>query len=161
MTDPLETLLGPRPVPAPPLAVFAATLRGLRARRRRQRLAQTACLLASCAAGLLLGVALAPDEPAGRPSRPAPAQAVVLAPPRGVDLEWQALEASAPAESAPLYRGAADRYLEEGDPENAVRTYGHALSQGGPADLELSPEDSFLLMAIKHARKKESNEWSR
>jgi hypothetical protein len=71
-----------------------------------------------------------------------------------VALEWQALEA--PAGRPALYRRAADCYLnDEADPQSALRCYAAALDEAGPDDLDLSAEDSWLLMAIKNARKKE------
>jgi hypothetical protein len=72
-----------------------------------------------------------------------------------VALEWKALEQ--PEEAEKFYRQAADRYLAEGDASNATRCYGFALDESGPKGLEISTNDSWLLMAIKQARKKETD----
>lgn len=104
---------------------------------RRRPAASLAGLLAACAAGLML---LTPLRP---PQRPTPTDAV--------GIEWRALEGD-----PRLYRTAADRYLDEGRADEAVRCYGHALDAGG--DLEVRPGDSAILMAIKAARTREANE---
>ncbi len=44
---------------------------------------------------------------------------------------------------------------EEADPQSALRCYAAALDEGKPDDLNVSADDSWLLMAIKNARKKE------
>jgi hypothetical protein len=96
-----------------------------------------------------------PEPPlAGLPSSPSPRPALPAKSPR--DLEWQAVEDS--DRNAHLFREAGDRYLqEEFDPLSAVRCYRQALDDEGEA-LTVSPEDSWLLMAIKHARKKEKDD---
>jgi hypothetical protein len=149
MHDPLDALLRPKPAP-PPESLFPLTLLALRRARRRQRVAQVASLLAGAAAGLIALHALVPECPRPREAAPA-AKAPAVAAPTATALEWRALEGPGPA--APAYRQAGDRYLDEGDPANAARCYGHALSEGGAR--ELSESDSYLLMAIKLARKKE------
>jgi hypothetical protein len=52
---------------------------------------------------------------------------------------------------------AGDRYLKENnDPEAALRCYTKALNAASADDLKFSPQDNWLLMAIKNAREKEA-----
>jgi hypothetical protein len=68
--------------------------------------------------------------------------------------EWQAAEN--PDKRAILFRQAGDRYVAEGsDWESALRCYSGALNAGTEADLAISPDDNWLLMALKDARQKE------
>jgi hypothetical protein len=160
MHDPLDAILGPMPPAPPPESLFPLTLKALRRARRRQRAAQLASLLACAAAGLIVLLALAPECPGPRSREAAPAdKGPAPDAPAATALEWRALEGAGP--SAPVYRQAGDRYLDEGDPENAVRCYGHALSEGGEATDDLLEADSYLLMAIKLARKKEREKCDR
>jgi len=160
MHDPLDAILGPRPPAPPPESLFTLTLQALRRARRRQRAAQLASLLACAAAGLFVLLALAPECPGPRSREAAPAdKGPAPVAPTATALEWQALEGR--GASAPAYREAGDRYLDEGDPASAVRCYGHALSQGGTGTEDLSGEDSYLLTAIKLARKKEKDKCDR
>jgi hypothetical protein len=54
---------------------------------------------------------------------------------------------------------AADRVLaENADPLTALHGYAKALDEGGPSSLSVSTDDSFLMMAIKDARKKENRD---
>jgi hypothetical protein len=63
---------------------------------------------------------------------------------------------------AELYRRAGDRYLEESaDPRSALRCYTQALDEGSREDLEISAEDSWLLMALKMDRRKEKEDGRR
>lgn len=157
--DSLDELLAP-PAPTDAAALrqslLAATTRRL-ARRRWLRRAGLAAALAACyAAGLLTMQLLTPPAPArdanvaaaevkGDTAPPAPA----AAPDPGPE--------ERPAERAALLRRAGDRYLnEEGDPEAALRCYSQALDAGTQDDTKFSPDDSWLLMAIKNAREKEA-----
>jgi hypothetical protein len=161
--DPLEHLLAPPPsADAGPLRqdLLKRTTRALGNRRRLRRCAGALALAACAGAGLLTVHGVAPRgarpvvqrHPVERQERPAPVPA-----PSAVALEWQALEG--PGRPAELYRQAGDRYLdEEGDPDSAVRCYGHALDAGGARDLAIAPEDSWLLMTIKAARQKEKDD---
>jgi len=155
MNDPLEVILAPAPVPPVPESLYPLTVRALRQARRRQRVAQVASLLACAAAGLIALLALVPECPGPRPRERAAAvvKGADLSAPTATALEWRALEGPGPA--APAYRQAGDRYLDEGDPGSAARCYGHALSEGDAA--EFSEGDSYLLLAIKLARKKEKD----
>jgi len=117
-------------------------------------------LLLAFAAGLLTALACVPPAEQTPPPRliwkteqvePASIIPEATCP---VHLEWQAIDN--PRESAKCYREAGDLYLEQADPDNAVRCYGNALDQGSPDTLEFASDDNWLLMAIKHARKKEA-----
>jgi hypothetical protein len=161
----LDALLAPPTPPGDGAALrqrlLERTLRGLRGRRRRRHLVAAAALLACCAAGLLAphrtGPAPAPRQRV-EGKGPAPGVPGPAAPaPSAVALEWQAVEAA--GKRPELYRQAADRYLgAEDDPRSAVRCYGLALDDGRAEDLTISPQDSWLLMAIKDARKKEKRD---
>ena len=144
MSDPLDELLAPQGPPASGEVrrrVLDATLKALR--RKRGRHEALGLLLAGLAAGVLLLAAPSPQPPE-RATAPADAAAV----------EWKALE-----EDPSLYKEAADRYVEEGAPAEAVRCYGHALDASG--DLEEKEGDSFLLAAIKNARRWEKESCDR
>jgi hypothetical protein len=150
MRDPLD-LLTPHPAglePATKRHVFEATRSALR-RRRTSRARTAAALAAALAAGLLL-FAVIPAAP--RIERPTTRQEEE--PTSAVALEWEALDR--PDESKRLYRDAGERYVREGDLAGALRCYGGSLDAGTAEDLEADDGDDFLLMAIKIARKKES-----
>jgi hypothetical protein len=159
--DPLAPLLTVPPAHAEDgrsRAELLGRTRRVVARRRRLRRAAWAAALAACyAAGLLTTDWLAP-RPRPAPDRPvvkeAPAVEKDRPPERAVVLEWKAVDST--EGRADLYRRAGDRYLaDESDFESAVRCYGQALDAGTEADRAVSPEDNWLLMALKDARKKE------
>jgi hypothetical protein len=161
--DPIDDLL------APPTAavddvfrqeVLARTTKVLRGRRRLSQLARLAGLAACFVAGLVTSHGLRPTEPS------APSPVVARSAPPAVDatsalaLEWEAIDH--PDRAGALYRAAGDNYLaEDADPQAAVRCYGNALSAGSPQDLTIDPSDSWLLMAIKDARQKETRDANR
>jgi len=153
--DPLAELLARPDLPADGAALRQAlrerTTRWLRRRQRRRLLAAVVALAGCYLAGLAtLGV----PRPPARPAEPAPRRAE--APPSAVDLEWHALEG--PGRRAERYRAAGDRYLEEADPEGAVRCYGASLDEASEAERAISAGDNWLLMAIKEARQKEKDD---
>jgi hypothetical protein len=160
MYDPLDALLAPRPAAPPCLDVFDQTVKALRRQHRNRRLAGIGVLIATYAAGLFTVLACQPPREdlrvaAMRPIEPPLVEPVPPAP-SGTDLEWIALDHP---EAAPgLYRQAGDRHLADADPADAARCYGNALDTGKPQDLDVSSDDSWLLIAIKQARKKERNE---
>jgi hypothetical protein len=157
--DPLQGLLAPGPVFSSRLEeAFASTLPVLRRQHRLRRLGGAGVLLAAYAAGLLTVLACRPpvvEPPVARGPSPAPAVAKPAPRPPARDLEWQAVDE--PDSAAELYRQAGDQHLVESNPADAVRCYGNALDAGKAEDLEVSSEDSWLLIAIKQARKKERN----
>jgi hypothetical protein len=164
-----ESLLTPSTVAASKefrQSVLNQTL-GLLRRRRRLRQWTVAAALAACFLGgmLIMRWVLAPETalPGGPQEEMAQRQREanpLLSPsPRPADtalgLEWQALDS--PTRRPELDRLAGDRYLaEETDARSALRCYERALD--GNADLTISPDDSWLLMAIKDARQKEKRD---
>jgi hypothetical protein len=153
MHDPLDLLAPPATLaPSEMLRqrLFDRTVREVHRQRRRRRLQGLATLAASFAAGFLTLAALLPP-PAAPPPRQTAGPAAPVAP--AVDLERQALDR--PEKATELYRKAGDDYLRQGEHADALRCYGNALDEAAPRDLEVSADDSWLLIAIKHARKKE------
>jgi len=154
--DPLAELLVPPTQGAEALrqAVLTATMRRLRQRRWLRRGALVVALAACYAAGLLTmhlrAPAIAvPDAPVPVAERPAPAAAVPTPAP--------ASPSDHRPESAALLRQAGDRYLnDDNDPEAALQCYSKALDAGTEDDVKFSPDDNWLLMAIKNAREKEA-----
>jgi len=69
----------------------------------------------------------------------------------------ETLELQARTADPSLFRIAGDRYVADDRPQEALRCYGEALDRG--ASMTLEPEDSYLLMAIKHARARENRTW--
>lgn len=58
-----------------------------------------------------------------------------------------------------LYRRAGDGFLERGDDIAALRCYRRSLDNTRPNDLVVRPDtDSWLLMSLKMARQKETND---
>src|SRR5262245_3236782 len=162
--DPLaELLAAPGPVDAEALrqSLLAETTRRL-PRPRRLRVAALAAALAACyVAGLLTMYPLRPAPPprAGRPAEPhaetvpAPVAQKTPDPPAVEPQPSQPLDSS---QRAALLRQQGDHYLnEENDPESALQTYAKALNVGSADDAKFSPDDNWLLMAIKNAREKE------
>jgi hypothetical protein len=156
MDDPLDLLTIPPGTGATPLRhrLLERTILEVRRQRRWRRIQGVAVLAGSFAAGFLTLAALLPPpaDPAARTPRPVAERRVVPAA-NPVDLEWQALDR--PTDAPALYHQAADAYLARGEHADALRCYGNALDESPPRDLEVSSSDSWLLIAIKHARKKE------
>src|SRR5262249_49084327 len=89
--------------------------------------------------------------PESAPQVPVPAADAKLS---ALALEWQAVEN--PARRAELFRRAGDLYLgQENDLESAVRCYKNALNAGSEKDLEIGPQDTWLLISLKNARREE------
>ncbi len=141
-------------------SLLEETTRVLRHRRRRKQLVLIAALAACYAAGLAtmrifdspaLGdtpVATGDEAPMPAPRPPTQSEPALV--------QEQRSAAADQRERAELFRRAGDRYLEEeGDPEWALRCYTQYLNAGAEADLEITVEDNWLLMAIKDARQKE------
>jgi hypothetical protein len=133
------------------------TTRAVRWRRWRNRVGLVAAVAAIYLAGLLtprpFGSPPIPERPVERPVEPGPAGPT---PPESIasalDLEYRALESE--QGRAELYRIAGDRYLLEKDMASAVRCYRLALDESS-GDLAVQAEDTWLLIALKDARKKE------
>ncbi len=158
--DPLDELLAPPgPVDAAALrqSLLAETARRLTRRRWLRRTALAAALAACYAAGLLTTHLLAPATPARDTSAPVVREQNDTPPPAPVAVAPPRPEGEHPAERAARLREAGDRYLnEQGDPEAALNCYSKSLSAGTADDAKFSPDDSWLLMAIKNAREKET-----
>lgn len=154
MRDPLDLLTPPTAglEPATKRRILDATLRELHRQRRHSRVRATAALAALAAVLLLFALIPPPPCLVTRP-RGVVADEPVVEPTSAIALEWQALDR--PEQAKQAYRRAGERYVEEGDFVGAVRSYGGAMDAGTAEDLETSPGDDYLLMAIKLARKKE------
>lgn len=140
-------------------------------RRRRWRgyarrgLALAACFLAGAGTLWLLQpgpqptqpemIAQAPDTQPEENKRPM--QRIIRVEPPEL-LERQATLARG-ERCVDLYRRAGDGFLERGDDIAALRCYRRSLDNTRPNDLVVRPEsDSWLLMSLKIARQKESND---
>jgi hypothetical protein len=165
--DPVDELLSTAFAPGDTLELRQAILAqtGPLVRRRLwQRQALWALALAGCfVAGILTAWELRPAQPSVEASDEV---AAVVPAPRGeeapaagedmtaVAMEWLALENPERQDRTSLYRRAGDQYLSETqDLDSARRCYAQALDDG--ANLEVTNDDSWLLMAIKLARKQE------
>jgi hypothetical protein len=173
--DPLEGMLRP---PSPTenetmrQAVYLRTRRVLSRRRRMRQVAYAAALLISFGAGLLVMRMTARSDSGERGAsapRSSEQQRADTRTEQGVDAprsprsddsalarEWDAFDSD--EHRGEKYVQAGDRYLaEENDPQSALRCYGNALDSGNEEDLTISPNDNWLLMAIKDARQREKN----
>jgi hypothetical protein len=147
-------------------ALLQQTTRVLRLRRMVKRMSYVAGLLVCYAAGVLtmklpFAPALAPapipdqgpvtvDKKPDRPEYQSPPNH----PETAVALEWRALDSR--EKKADAYRIAGDRYLaDHGDVQSALRCYRQFLEAGSHEDSAISPDDNWLLMALKEARRKE------
>jgi negative regulator of sigma E activity len=172
--DPIEAMLRP---PAQPdsdtlrKSVYTQTMRVLRRGRLLRQFAFAASLLLSFAAGV--GVmritartdsgdqvesearragGVSPLIPPGHPGADAPRSPTPDD--SALDAEWIAFDST--DRRSELYRKAGDRYInDEKDLQSALRCYSNSLDDGTEQDLAISPDDNWLLMAIKDARQKE------
>jgi hypothetical protein len=143
------------------------TTRVLRWRRRGKQAGIAGLLLLAYAAGLgtmrLAGPLAKPAEIAPQETAQAPRQEVkpdLAAVQQDRPADQERLGSQQPERRADLLRRAGDLYLsEESDPSSALRCYTQSLNAGGQAALAFSDDDTWLVMAIKNARRKEkSNE---
>jgi hypothetical protein len=151
------------PDPAFRALLLARTQSAVRARRRRGALLRGAAAALLFAAGWLLGAHGSPrdDVPASPPvvgSVPVPAgegERAPALPPNPADLE-RALARAEPAERRAALRRAGDAYLGGAlaDPSAALHCYQELLAdRPGGESLEISGRDSWLLKALKVARR--------
>lgn len=152
-------------------ALLRQTTRVLRQRRWLKRSGYTTALAACYLAGVLTmrffpsyqaassaGMAQNGTEavpPVHPPEPPLPAPKTEKSTEESpLALEWQAFESK---EKRPdLLRKAGDRYLTEaGDVRAALRCYRNLLESGSEEELAISPNDNWLLMALKDAKQKE------
>jgi hypothetical protein len=95
------------------------------------------------------------DLPPPQQDRP-PQPPVPAAPrePSSLDLEWQAFDSK--TNRAATYFRAGNKYLEANqDMESALRCYAQAIDACAPEELEIRPEDNWLVTTLKNARRKE------
>jgi len=93
-----------------------------------------------------------PEKPDPQP--PAPKLIPVAAHPR--DLEWKAFDADDDHERARLYFRAGDLFLAvHDDVDSALRCYHQAFHYCEAHDLEIAPNDNWLVMALKRDQRKE------
>ena len=165
--DPLHDLLT-RPAPTEDAALrqtlLSKTTRVLRRRLYVRRCGQAAVLAACYLAGIFTTRGWVPPAapPGSAPqvaaTRPAPPNTeIASATEQNKSSDGDAwLVVAEESKRAEIYRQAGDRYLEErGDLTAAVHCYQHSLESASEADLEISTDDNFLLMALKDARQKE------
>lgn len=151
------------------------TTKALRRRRHWQQLGLAAALAACFSAGILSGnwdrmfKALPDNQPIAQPvpppeqgiprsipALPPAAKVVPRAEVPALVMEWQALDSG--GQRTELFRQAGDRYLEnDGDVESALRCYRSTMETATEEDLTISPDDNWLLMALKEARQKEKS----
>jgi hypothetical protein len=135
-------------------------------RRRRLKLLAYAGALAACYLAGVLSMRLWRVSPTVE--QPPVAQGQTSAPqkPSTKPIEPRSLPAGAVEQEAradrehrrQLYRLAGDRYLEENsDAVSALRCYREALQSGSDSDLTISPDDNWLLMALKKDKQEEVN----
>jgi hypothetical protein len=65
--------------------------------------------------------------------------------------------AASPERRSHLFRRAGDRYLDGADEIAAIRCYRLALDSASERDLVISPDDNWLLIALKKARQEGKN----
>jgi hypothetical protein len=170
--DPLEALLRSNlPSPASPVwkdSLLTRTTHTLRRRRRGRQFGIVAALAACYAAGLFsmrlvqakpavevrteIVYLPAESKPENPPQREVPS--ALEQPFTALALEWQAAEN--PERSAELNRQAGDRYFaDENDIESAVRCYKRFVATCADKELEIEPNDNWLLVTLKSARLEE------
>jgi hypothetical protein len=167
MTD--DDLLSPKPASNDRLKaeLFDQTVRRVRFDRRMRGATRAAVCVACFAAGA--GVALLRPAPEPRtvyvevprppvahePGSP-PVQVRVPSP---AELELEAEKTLVKAEAARRFREAGDRYLRDyADYRAALRCYRNFLDEADPDQLQITPDDTWLLASLKRAREQESTQ---
>jgi hypothetical protein len=175
LPDPIEQFLeGPPRVAADsPFQdhLLHETLKCWRRQRRRRPVAVIAGLAASFLAGAIC-VHLwplrtpdrgqeervrVPDKSASEVAhKPAEKKVAPVSGGDAVAVEWNAFDE--PNRREVLYRQAGDLYVQEThDYEAALRCYAQALESSSDQDLTITPDDNWLIMALKEARRKEQS----
>jgi hypothetical protein len=171
MNDPLEEMLRPtsheESYTALRQELLGRTLALVPSHRSRRMLA-VAASLAACfllgmlAMGLLRVFGAAREAPAVADGEPPPkALPPPAAPPKRVSnpstaltKEWEAFDSK--DRRVERFVRAGNQYLQEQeDIGSALRCYRQAVAAAAPADLVVQPEDNWLVMALKTARRKE------
>ena len=162
LPDPLQELLQPLPAREP--MGLRERMRDQTSRLVRRRLilrrvatavVAAACLLVAALVGYVIRPKLEPI-PTTPPFVEAPRAPEIPqeAPVNPVDLEWQAFDSQ--KNRAASYFLAGNKYLEASeDVESALRCYTQALNACTPAELEITPDDNWLVVTLKNARLKE------
>ena len=98
---------------------------------------------------------LVPNRPKPPPA-PAPEVILVKAPAHPRELEWRAFDAEEDATRVRLYFQAGDLYLDRfEDVQSALRCYQQAIYFCEADELEINPNDNWLVMALKRDHRKE------
>ena len=96
----------------------------------------------------------APVEP--KPAEEPKPPVAVIAKTNPLELEWQAFDAPDDPQRVRLYFLAGNLYLDKHDDyASAVRCYSQALDYCDTRDMEINPDDNWLVMALKRDRRKE------
>jgi hypothetical protein len=145
-------------------AMRERTTRVLRRRRRARQLGVVGVAAACYLAGLATMWLFLPRQ-VTKGDTPAPTLIVAdagklsepeIKPPLRPELYEFEAQTAPPAERAAQLKKAGDLYLEQAhDYASALRCYGQAFDAGGPQALEYSPDDNWLVVSIKNARRKE------
>jgi len=148
-------------------ALRQRTTKVLRRRRRFRQFGFAGFAAACYAAGLATmwvllprpaAIVERPQQPlviAENADQPAPVEAKLPEPAALYEFEAYTVP---PEQRAAQLRKAGDLYLEqERDYASALRCYTQAFDAGGAKALEFSPDDNWLVMAIKNARRKEKD----
>ncbi len=155
--DALDECLGPRENGTAALRESLRTLTSKAVRRRRWHRRLTLALAASLLfmAGMGTMAWLRPP-PQGQPNALLPLDIEQKAPPAPRQQEPERLSSPAPKKAESLL-SAGKQYLErENDIASALRCYRQALESGEDRLLEISPDDDWLVMALKLDRQKEN-----
>jgi type VI protein secretion system component VasK len=161
--DEIDELLTPRPMPASRSDAAWQNTRGVLRRRRWVRRGGQVVLMALVfAAGALTYRSM--NQPVLKPTQTELAQ---LEQPKAKTEPVDPFRNAAPdkierfanmadgEKRLELYRRAGDTYLQRGDELGALRCYRQALDGGGPAEMVVREQDSWLMMSLKLARQKE------
>lgn len=74
------------------------------------------------------------------------------------ELELEAEKTLVKADSARLFREAGDLYVNDrADYQSALRCYRNFLDEAAPTELNVTPEDTWLLTSLKRAREQETS----
>jgi hypothetical protein len=160
--DPLEELLAPPgPVDTAALrrSLLGETTRRLRPSRWPRRIVLAAALAACYVAGVLTQRWLEAATPVPRTTESGPPEVRPDIPPAPVAVAQDPVKPASDRDRAAQLRHEGDRFLnEENNPEAALHSYAESLNTAAPEDTRFSPDDNWLLMAIKSAREKETRQ---
>jgi hypothetical protein len=163
MNDPLDELLAPPREPDDGRLrqeILRRSTAVLRRRRRLKQLVLAASLPTCFLAGMVTVRWFAPPPQQQVVYVQAEPKPEILPEPKkepAVPLSAVAMENKAldsPDHRAELYRQAAELYLKEGDYASWVRCKDNALGEAKKEDLQISPDDDFLTIALKKERQK-------